>query len=298
MATTSTHAAGGNFEDSRNAIILNLTGAEAALDRVLAQLDNLVPTDATEQSPVTTASSTAGPSNQNRAENSRTPQQIATQAALPNSTAVSAEHTALRQRLADAERNLADALQQNEASQRPEYEVSRELSNLRHSLQSDWGLSDFEIQLKAAQLRADILAFTMEFFSIGVQPWDAPVTYFLLRRSRRYTLRNVPASLYHLLARIGARDSEGGYHDVEFVDMLRNTQMRSRLMQAYVWGHLGQNVFGRFMWMGDLGVSARHVANGINPGEYIFKKKEASLDDCNSLPFPHTGERQLRNIVC
>lgn len=251
---------------------MDLNGTETALQQVIAQLAR-----ASTKGTRDNSDHTGHESSSSRQKTKGTPgkqQRSSQQSNSPTSTATVAENAALRLRLARADRELAKTLKKPEAPQKTDYQVSRDLEALRQSLKSDWPLDDGEVQQLAAQLRADIQQFAHQFFGTDAPRLEVPYMYRLGV--------DLPESLQRFLAYLGPGIS--GKKGV-YVGMIQDPEMRSRVMQAFIWRYLVRKVFRHFLWLGKQvrAYNARQIADSIDPSKHECKDMKNVHNCCPAL---------------
>lgn len=184
------------------------------------------------------------------------------------------ENIRLRMELAEEQRRGMRATRGTD--QQTDAQLRIEMAILRSSLRTQWALSDQEIGMKAGQLPLTVRYFTSQFFRAGARSLGAPahaefLSYF---------------------------DGVGPGGNARWEDYIQDVNLRSRIMQVFVWQFLLKNVFGRFLWLGDLAVEAQRVSapldpgkslmmNGVNWNPFSFFAKKHKFTIAPSLPHAH-----------
>lgn len=250
-----------SFRSLRESILRDLDQAQAAIEQVVAQLDALSLRHTQERTTIqagTTRSNGSKNLNDSRRQQitpSTSPNASASAAAVQNAMTLKPQSAKLRSELEESRGRI-------ERSQMTDSQISRQLRNLCHFMESQWALTDYDMAIPARQLTLDIQQlFTSKFFKTGVRSPDGPYDDFL--------------------SFFDAVDPE---RTIAWDTYILDVKMRPRIMQLFTWQFLLKNVFGRFLWLGHLAIEAQNIAAAVDPGEYECREPTSLLMESLQAP--------------
>ncbi|KAJ4412514.1 hypothetical protein N0V82_008739 [Gnomoniopsis sp. IMI 355080] len=124
-------------------------------------------------------------------------------------------------------------------------DTSSELMALRLLTHTRWATTDSEIARQTERLQVDICNFTTMFFHTGVK---------------------IPNSCHpHFLYYLGAKDPVA---KAAYDTLLQDVDIRSKIVQLFIWQILLLKVFRRFLWMDNSTREAQRIAAALDPGKW------------------------------